>query len=71
MGEISYHHLTRKVTTISPINADPFYHKEVCSELAPKAVDLFLSLEERTDLGIGEAAGAPLRDHLVSVVFCR
>ena len=51
------------------INVDPFYHKEVCSELAPKTVDLFLSLEERTDLGIGEAVGAPLSDHPVSIVF--
>ena len=35
----------------------------------PKAVDFFLSLEERTDLGIGEASGTPLSDHLVSIVF--
>ena len=43
--------------------------KKVCSELALRAVDLFMSLEERIDLGIGEAVGAPLPDHPVSNVF--
>ena len=51
------------------INTDPFYNKKGCNELAPKAIDLFLSLEERTDLGIGEATDTPLPDHLVSAVF--
>ena len=32
-------------------------------------MDPLLSFEERTNLGIGEAVGTPLPDHLVSVVF--
>ena len=69
MGEIPYHHLTRKVTTISPYKYRSILPQKVCNNLALKAVDIFLSLDDRTDLGIGEASGTPLPDHLVSIVF--
>ena len=35
----------------------------------PKAIDPLLSFEEKTDLGIREAADIPPQDHLFSVVF--
>ena len=37
MGKIPYYHLTRKITTISSINTNPFYHGKVRSHYALKS----------------------------------
>ena len=69
MGEIPYHHLTRKVTTISPYKCRSILPQKVCGKLAPKAVDLFLSFEDKTDLGIGKAASTHPPGHLVLLLL--
>ena len=69
MGQIAYHHLTRKVTTISPYKYRLILPQKICNKLAPKAIDIFLSLEEKIDLGIEEAADTPPPGHLVFIVF--